>query len=338
MNVKEPTTQDGKMRTKLLTIVFVLTLIVPSVVFAQSKEDVIKSFNTAFSLAQAEKHIEAYKGFEATITMADKVGADVADIKSKAETQLAPLMFKYAGSLYKDKKVDEALASFAKAKEVATKYNDNAIAQKADGVMMKLYNNLGTNQFKRSNYAEAITNYEKALAINGNYDAAIFNIAEALNKQEKRDEAIAMLDKARQVGERIKSPSVTRKAERKAAEYLIYWGATAIEQQKYSAADEYLNKALIYDIESSDAYYRLAELSNKQGQYAEAVDFAEQALDFEKGPKAEKAKIYFELGLAEQSRGNNAKACEAFKNASFGRFKASAEHKIEHELKCDGAK
>jgi tetratricopeptide (TPR) repeat protein len=338
MNVKEPTTQDGKMRTKLLTIVFVLSLIVPSLVFAQSKEDVIKSFNSAFALAQAEKHMEAFNGFEATIAMAEKVGADVADIKTKAETQLAPLMFKYAGSLYKSKKVDEALAGFARAKEVAVKYNDNSIAQKSDGVLMKVYNNLGTNEFKKGNFDAAIENYNKALAINGNYDAAIFNIAEALNKLEKRDESIAMLDKARQVGERLKSPSITRKAERKAAEYLIYWGATAIEQQKYSAADEYLNKALIYDIESSDAYYRLAELSNKQGQYSQAVDFAEQALDFEKGPKVEKAKIYFELGLAQQSMGNKDKACSAFKSASFGRFKASAEHKIEHELKCDGAK
>lgn len=326
------------MRTKLLTIVFALALIVPSFLNAQSKEDVIKSFNSAFALAQAEKHMEAYKGFEATIAMASKVGADVADIKSKAETQLAPLMFKEAGSLYKAKKVNEALASFAKAKEVAVKFNDNSIAQKSDGVMMKVYNNLGANEFKRANYDAAIVNYEKALAINGNYDAAVFNIAEALNKQDKRDESIAMLDKARQIGERLKSPSITRKAERKAAEFLIYWGATAIEQQKYSAAGEYLNKALIYDIESSDAYYRLAELSNKQGEYTEAVDFAEQALDFEKGPKAEKAKIYFELGLAQQSKGNKEKACDAFKNASFGRFKAISEHKIEHELKCGSAK
>lgn len=338
MNVIEPTTHDGKMRTKLLTIVFVLALIVPSLLKAQTQEDVIKSFNKAFALAQAEKHLEAFNGFEATIAMAEKVGADVADIKTKAETQLAPLMFKHAGSLYKLKKVSEALESFAKAKDVATKYNDNSIAQKSDGVMMKVYNNLGTNEFKRANYDEALVNYEKALAINGNYDAAIFNLAEALNKQNKRDESIAMLDEARKVGGRINSPSIIRKAERKAAEYLIYWGSTAIEQQKYSAANEYLTKAIIYDVESSDAYYRLAELANKQGQYAEAVDFAEQALDFEKGPKSERAKIYFELGLAEQSIGNNDKACEAFKSASFGRFKAAAQHKIEFELKCDEAK
>ncbi|MDV7390012.1 tetratricopeptide repeat protein, partial [Arthrospira platensis SPKY1] len=109
---------------------------------------------------------------------------------------------------------------------------------------------------------------------------------EAYNKLNQRDEAIATLDQARVVGERTKRQTVTRKAERKAAEYLIFWGATAIEGQKYSEAGEFLNKALAYDPESSDAYYRLSELANKQGKYADAVDHAETALDFEKN-KAE---------------------------------------------------
>lgn len=328
------------MNNRILTIALALVFLIPTVVLSQSKDDVIISYNKALELGgdTTVTSIEAYNAFKKTIEMAEALGAEAVDIKEKAEKQLSKLMYKHALALYKSKKITEALASFKEAEVLGRKFGDEAIASKSVNNQVILYNALGKQEVQKQNFDNALEFYNKALEINANYDVAAFNIAKILKDQDKRDESITMLDKARQIGERIKSPSVTRKAERIAAEYLIFWGATAIEQQKYSAADEYLNKALIYDIESSDAYYRLAELSNKQGQYAEAVDFAEQALDFEKGSNAEKAKIYYELGLAQQSMGNKDKACSAFKSASFGRFKASAEYKIEQELKCDGAK
>lgn len=326
------------MRTLILTLVFAFVLAAPVALQGQAKEDVIKSFNKAFELAQSEKHMEAFNSFKETISLADQVGADVADIKEKAEGQLAPLMFKHAGGLYQGGDVEGAIEAFSESKTLAEQYGNESLAQKSGNVMMKIYNNLGTRMYKAEKYDEAIAHYEKALAINGNYDAAIFNVAEALNKQNKREEAIAMLDKARKSGESTNRSSVVRKANRKAAEYLIFWGSNAIQKESYNDAENYLTQALLFDAESADAYYRMAELAVKQSRFNEAVDNAKQALEFEKGPKAEKAKIYFILGEAYQYQGNKVSACDAFENAAFGRFKASAEHKMVHELKCGGAK
>lgn len=326
------------MRTLLTTLVCGIIFLTPYSAQAQSKEDVIKSFNTAFELAQGNKYMDAFNGFKETISLADQVGPEVNDIKTKAEGQLATLMFKHAGDVYKGGDVDAAIEAFSEAKAIAEQNGESSLAQKSGNVMMKLFNNMGTKQFKAEQYDAAIEMYDKALAINSNYDAAVFNKAEALNKQGKRNESIAELDKARQIGESTGRSSISRKATRKAAEYLIYWGTTAIEKENYTEAENYLSQAVIYDAENSDAYYRMAELANKRGNYDTAIDNANTALEFEKGSKTAKAKIYFELGLAYQFKGQKDSACDAFKNASFGSFKASAEHKIEHELKCGGAK
>ena len=86
--------------------------------------------------------------------------------------------------------------------------------------------------------------------------------------------------------------------------------------------------------ESADSYYRLAEASNKLSRYSDAVSYSNQALALEQGGNTDKAKIFFELGLANQMLDNKGEACSAFENAAYGSFKSPSEHKMEFELKC----
>src|SRR5690606_12252494 len=72
----------------------------------------------------------------------------------------------------------------------------------------------------------------------------------------------------------------------------------------------------------ADTYYYMAVANNVLGNYAEAVQLADQALELHRGSRTDAAKIYFEKGEALMYNGDTAAAKAAFENAKFGPYKA----------------
>ena len=69
-----------------------------------------------------------------------------------------------------------------------------------------------------------------------------------------------------------------------------------------------------------------------------AFEILKSSLNFETGGNTDKAKIFFELGLANQMLGNKGEACSAYESASYGSFKQPSEYKMEFELKCESTR
>jgi hypothetical protein len=79
--------------------------------------------------------------------------------------------------------------------------------------------------------------------------------------------------------------------------------------------------------------YYFAEVYNKQKVFDKGLDCARKGLALETGDVEAKAKIYFQVVLAQEGKGQTAEACESFKNATYGIFAAPSKAK-QANLKC----
>lgn len=301
---------------------------------AQSYEDAVKTFNEGYQFVKDGKSAEAKAKFFEVISISDKVGEEANEIKKKAQSQIPALQYKIAGEVYKSKNIPGAIDAFQEAADLAKQFGDKSIETKVKGVIPKLYYTQGNSYFKQEKLEDAIEAYHKAIELDPNYGKAYYQIGLVYKKKDNLDLTLENFDKAIEIGLATKDRVAAREAEEAARDLLIFKGAKQIEAKRYDSAIELLNKAINYDNESAEIYYRLAEAYNKKSVFDLAIEYANKALKFEKGGKTDRAKIWYELGYAHKNKGNKSAACEAYEQASFGQFKNIAQHEMEHELKC----
>lgn len=302
---------------------------------AQSRAEAITAFNAALEVAKGSDIPAAIASFQKAADIATKAG-DSKDIKEKAEKQIPNLQFSLAANLYRAGKVAESIDAFKKAAEFGTRYGDADTKRKSENNLPTLYYTLGTNHLKASRYAEANSAYDEALKLNANFSNAYYGKFLVLKAQDNWTAALEMAEKTIQVATTAKDTKVVTATQENVRKELTYRAVKRAEAKSYSEAITMLNDAVKYG-EDADIYYRLAETYNKMGQSDNAISNANKALELEKGGRPDKAKIYFELGMAQMSKGNFPAACSAFGEAAVGNFKTAADHHMQHDLKCGGA-
>lgn len=332
---------------KRFFLVFVFALASVAVQAQNGNTDAINAYNEALELAQAKDYDAAISKYREAITIAEGLGADGEDIKTRSENAIPKMYFSKAIDAYNAFKsspsipnLDAAIAQFAEARTVGADSGDDQVRDRARGVLAQLHYQKGTMLFKRENFIEAEEALNNAIQVNPNYAKAYYQkgLVHKKTSPNDLDGIMNWFDRAISVGEQVNDGAVVRSATNSAHAELLFRGAKSIEQGQNTRAIELLQMSLEYNNTSSDSYYRLAEASNKLGNRDNAIRYATQALSHESGGNTDKAKIYFELGLAHQAKGNKGGACDALNNASYGSFKAPAEHKMEFELKCESAR
>ncbi|MDR9414908.1 MAG: tetratricopeptide repeat protein [Gracilimonas sp.] len=336
---------------KQISLVIVAALFTFPVI-AQSQADAITAFNKGYEEANSGNYDAAIEAYREALTIANQIGPDGEDVKQKAQNQIPVVQFKKAVSVYQafqnSRSVEDlnaTIAAFEEVVEVGNEFNDERVVPRAKGNIPRLYYTKSVLLFGQENYEAAMEAVDQALNKNPNYPTAYYHKAKIVKKQgdadgdgimdEMVDEAMQWYDQAIQVADTQGDREIAETAREAAHDELLAIGTRASEAGNIDYALEILNRALNYDDESANVYYRLAEAYNKDSQPESAVEHANKALDFETGGKTDKAKIYYELGYAHQTLGNKSVACDAFTNALYGPFKSPAEHKMEFELKCD---
>ena len=328
-----------KSTLRSLSVLVLSVFVFAGAAFSQTtKEAAINAYNAALEAAKGSDVSDAISKFEKCAEIAGNLGDAGSEIKGKAEKQLPGLYYKKATDTYKSRDFVGAIAAFEKAIEIADTYGDSSVRQKSEKNIPVIYTQIGSSKYKAGDYDGAIVDLEKAISLNSNYALAYFNLAQSYLKKGELNIGLDNIDKAIASGEATRKNRVVRSAKRVASQTLVKEGVDATKKRNYSQAVNHLNRAMTYDANSSEPYYRLAEAYNKQAIWGKAIDSANKALNFEKGGRTDRAKIYYELGVALKNQGQKASACEAFTSASYGNFKTLAEHEIVHELKCkDGA-
>jgi tetratricopeptide (TPR) repeat protein len=331
-----------KVFNKILLLSLV-ALLSTNLMAQKTYEDAVNLYNSAAEQASAKEYDKAIATYKEAAQIGEELGTPQGtDIKSRSEQQIPKVQLNKAGNLFNafrsSKQIpdlDIAITAFEEAVEVGKEYEDTRVTQAAQGYVPQLYYQKATMLFKREMYTEADNALNSAIQANANYAQPYYTKGLVAKKlSDDINDALRWFDQAIAVADKTNKGQISRQAKTAAHDELLFRGSKLIESENYSDAIDLLKLATEYDAESSDVYYRLAEAYNKQSKFDLAISNAKTALTHEQGGKTDKAKIYFEMGYAYQMKGNKAEACSAYTDASFGSFKAPAEHSMEFELKC----
>lgn len=315
---------------------------------SENYRQAVQIFNQARETAQQNDFEQAINLFNRAISLAEQVDSEQAnDLISRAQKLIPGLQYQQAVSIYKEfqqakslEKLNETITAFEHAANLAGDYGQDETQQKASRNATRLLYSRATIHYRNNNLDKALESADEAISRRQNYAKAYHLKGKVYTKEAKQDLDMAMqlFDRAIEVGNQTGDNQTVRKANQDARDELIYRGVKAMNENKeYDRAEDLLNRALKYDSESPNAYYRLAELSNKRANWSQTLNYANKALQYETGGRTDKAKIYFEQAVAYKGMGQKEQACEAFSNAAYGSFKSRAEHEMEFELKCSSA-
>jgi tetratricopeptide (TPR) repeat protein len=312
-------------------------LLVFTSVNAQTYESAVIAFNEATELAQQGNHLQAIGAYERVLTISGQIGTEGDEIKTRAQNQIPQLYFIVARDLFNSGQLLDAAEAFQTAAEEANRFGNTQIAQRSLQTIPRIFLAQGNQYLRNEQFDQALDMYDRALAALPNYAAAFYQKGLVFRQQENLDEALAYFDRAIQVGRQTGETDIVGRSIGAARNFLLVRGVDQMENNRIRPATQLLRQALDYDQDHAELHYRLAEVYNKQALWANAIEHATRSLQLEQGGRADRAKIYFELGYAYKNQGNDSAACDAFSNAAFGSFRAAAEHAMEHELKCAGS-
>ncbi len=332
--------------SKLLFPIALLVIFVSTTgrVMAQeeARAEVTTLYNSAQELAQSANYDRAIELFEQTLEQADAAGLQ--DIRQLVVGQLPRVYSARAATAYRAfqstksvANVDAAIAAFQDALAAGETYGDaNAAAQAANAIPQLIYAK-SIVQFSAGDLQASSATLDEALAANPNYAQAMYQKGIVSRRlEEDVNTTVGYFEQAIALADATGRGNIAGNARTQAVETLLFAAVPLAEERQFQASIALLERAVALGTNSADVHYRMAEVQNKRSEYRSAIEHAELALEYESGGVVDKAKIYFELGLAHQMLNQRDEACAALKNAAYGDFRDPAQYKMEFELKCPG--
>lgn len=244
--------------------------------------------------------------------------------------------FNEATEAAKAKNYTLAVQKFTEAAKGAKAEGDEAVERQARGVVAKIEYNLGRALHQREDYAKAMQHFTNGIEQDPTFAKNYLARAASMKKTADWDQAVLAYQQAMQVAEQNADSQTARAAETAIRDQYIYLASSTLSRGGNRAtrndateAVEHLEMLQMYVEPDADTYYYLAEANKVLGNFEQAVALADQGLEIHRGSRTDKAKIYFVKGEALMNSGQTEAAKEAFQNALFGSYRASAEHYIE---------
>ena len=317
---------------KRLACIIIASVMIGINLNGQDRNDVIKFYNDGANAIKTDPQA-AITAFENVITLSDKVGESAADLKQKAIEILPGLYVRVASNLMNEKKpAPQIIKAAKKAMAEADKYSNATAKENAGRILVQGYYNLGVDMFSKKDYNNALLSFDSLLTINPDFSSAIFNKAIIYSRQNNSDKFEQNIDLFIEKSKSANDSVRVKQASKMALEYFRAAGSQLDQANKLDEALVQLNKAAKYG-DDKDLDYYFSDVYNKQKKFDSADEYARKGLDLEKGDATAKAKYYFQLGLAQAGKGQNADACASFKNAAFGAFAEAAKAERKN-LKC----
>jgi tetratricopeptide (TPR) repeat protein len=194
--------------------------------------------------------------------------------------------------------------------------------------------NEGNKALKAGNYADALDSFNEGINILNENARNHLGRALALAKLDRESDAEAAYEQAISLAEAANERQVLRLAKKNLGVMYLRTAAEGVKadpptRSGAQAAIAALGKAEAAGIEDPAMHYYYARAYNALGQYEQAVSAGQAGADAQRGGPADKAKYYYEIGLAHKAMGNDAAAKAAFENATYGTFRQAAEYEIE---------
>ena len=312
--------------------ILVVSALMVSVAKSQDLNQVIQAYNEGAKAMQTDP-AAAIKSFENAISLAEKVGAEAVEMKKKATSVLPGLYLKLAQTAITEKKPSADIMKAAKtARSVAEKYGTQVQKDNASKILVQAFNVQAVGFFSKNDYQNALVTFDSLLAVNPDYVNAIYNKALIYNKQNNSDLFEQTIDSYLVKVKAVNDTTKAKQASTLALGYFRGAGSKANQTGKLDDALTLLNKASKYG-DDKDTFYYFSDVYNKQKNFDKGLENAQRGLDLESGTAEAKAKFYFQLGLAQEGKGQTAEACASFKNSAFGPFAEPSKIQLKN-LKC----
>ena len=320
----------------LTAVFFGFTLLVNG----QTLDTVITLFNDAAEKTNKGDYQTAITDFEQLLDIAEKVGAEANDLKTKAQEQLPVLNWQVAAGLLKQKKFEEAIPLLEKVNDYSTRFNNNpALKERVVKILPQVYTAVGTQQFRDKKYPEALSLFDKALITDDKFIPAWLGKGLIYAEQEDEKKMIENLEKSIELAKVSNDEKTIETARGRLARYYSDIGDMELEavdevDADYSYAIEFYEKALNYEPDFPDSNYNLAVIYNKKVEFDKAIEHSKKALNKETDA-IKIAAINFELGNAYSNTAQYDLACEAFKKAMVGPVEEMAQRQKEKIPGCN---
>lgn len=229
-----------------------------------------------------------------------------------------------------------ALEKYISAADGAADENDADVERNARKVVGQLAYILGRSALQKENFDDALNYFDLGIKQYPSNAKNYLARASTLKKMDRMDDAIQAFAQTMEVATAGSDTQTARQAEEAIRGHYIFLASTALSRNgaRTSRADAqeamtYITELLQYVEPDADTYYYTAESLKVEGDFEESVAKADQALEIHRGSRTDKAKIYFVKGEALMGLGQIDAAKDAFRNAAYGNYRASAEHYIE---------
>ncbi len=324
------------LRKSLKALLFFAILGITPVIHGQTTiNDVKASFNQAVQMEKINPEA-AISSYETVIQLADEVGGEEAvQIKGQALSRIPKMYYELAKKLASAKDYESSVKMLDASIEGFNKIDDSRSASRSLSTILSIRNVQGAAAMNEGNYPEALAFYDDALQRDPNYTKGYLGkllISDKMEDVDKMEETAVM---GLQICELENDNRTAVDIKKVMSAHFFNDAQTAMAGKDYAKAESNLKSTIEYGNDNLIVNYQLGLAQKSQNKWDDAVVSYNKALALETGGAEEKAKIYFGLGEAYQALGQNAQACEAYKNALYGEFAEAAQYQIDNVLECD---
>ncbi len=282
-----------------------------TVALAQDYNEAVDAFNAGAQALETNK-TEALAIFRAALEKAQAIeGEEAAELVIKCKEAIPGVLMSIAKEQINQGLYDEAIASLAETKAVATEYEIAAVAEEAASLVPNVYMRKGSTLLKEKDFAGAAVALEEVTKLTPEDSKAFLLLGQAQLQSGATPAAIASLEKANELGE--------AQASKLLSTTYLKQGQALLKGGKTAEAIEALEKSNSY-VESANAYKLIASAYTKSGKSAQAIEAYKKYLEV--SPNAKDADdILFTIAATAQKAGDKATAKEY-----YGKLTGSAKY------------
>ena len=287
---------------------------------AQTKEEVGLKMKEAGELINNKKLVEAIPVVEEVIKMGQAVGADAVDITSEAQKLLPKLFLQKGVESVRAQKLDEAIAAFEKAENLADLQGDVMTTRQAGRFVSNIYMSIGITSFNAKDYTKALESFQKGLKQDPENIQLAYFTAKSYAEMGQLEQAMELYKQVIAAGtENSKYAKQATDAKADMDNYMLVAASEAAQAGDIEKVQTYVAAVP----ENADANLLLIQTANNLKKYdvvvAKGADaYAAQTDD------TKKSDVAFLIGVAYQNKGNNAKAAEWLRKVTAGSNVAAA--------------
>ncbi|MFO7721887.1 MAG: hypothetical protein R6V49_01565 [Bacteroidales bacterium] len=316
----------GRIRMVVAAIIIMLT----GNLYAQSIEQAAELFNEGRAFINEGNNKAAIDKLEASIRMCEEIGEEGDELRNQAISVVPNLYYNHSKSLFDANQIEESILMYRKTLEVAQKYNNLEVFTMTNNVLAQLFLKNGNDKFREKDYEAAVSDLKKSLEFDPKNTTTLLLMAYSYRRLDSTEAMINYFKATIDAGEQ-NDRNAPKAAEALMGHYMNT-GARLLNARNTADGLKYLDTAATYG-ESGDLWYYYAVGYNIEQKYDQAIEAAEKAITLDPNNKENVAKYNFEIGSAYYGKKDNAKACEAYVKANFGRTALRAEPMIK-SLKC----